>query len=149
VTVLSATNGALVRLPEYHQGPTNGNSSSSWEPIDPATIPDPAQSALAGVDLSNPSARSSVVVKDSDPVWTTPGPVAGPFYALLGDGSFVTYYWYRFADQPALLKADMTPAEREQIQLIAEKFTGSGSMIAITLRLQPRVRWRIWTPRNS
>src|SRR2546430_4575868 len=37
-----------------------------------------------------------------------PGPVAGPFKAYLGDGSVVTYYWYRFADQPALLNADLT-----------------------------------------
>jgi hypothetical protein len=42
--------------------------------------------------------------------------VAGPFKALLGDGSVVTYYWYRFADQPALLNADLTPAERERLQ---------------------------------
>jgi len=28
----------------------------------------------------------------------------------LGDGSTVTYYWYRFADQPALLNADIDPA---------------------------------------
>jgi hypothetical protein len=28
----------------------------------------------------------------------------------------VTYYWYRFADQPALLNADMSDAEREAIQ---------------------------------
>jgi hypothetical protein len=28
----------------------------------------------------------------------------------------VTYYWYRFADQPALLNADLTPAERELVQ---------------------------------
>jgi hypothetical protein len=28
----------------------------------------------------------------------------------------VTYYWYRFADQPALLNADMTDAERESLQ---------------------------------
>ena len=28
----------------------------------------------------------------------------------------VTYYWYRFADQPALLNADLTAAERENLQ---------------------------------
>ncbi|MEJ7614009.1 MAG: hypothetical protein SQA66_10255 [Candidatus Fervidibacter sacchari] len=45
-----------------------------------------------------------------------PGPVAGPFKAYLGDGSVVTYYWYRFADQPALLNADLTKEEREEMQ---------------------------------
>jgi hypothetical protein len=34
----------------------------------------------------------------------------------LGDGSTLTYYWYRFADQPALLNADMTKAESEEMQ---------------------------------
>jgi hypothetical protein len=42
--------------------------------------------------------------------------VAGPFKAHLGDGSVVTCYWYRFADQPAMLNADLTPAEREVVQ---------------------------------
>ena len=28
----------------------------------------------------------------------------------------VTYSWYRFADQPALLNADLTAAERETLQ---------------------------------
>jgi hypothetical protein len=39
----------------------------------------------------------------------------------LGDGSEVTYSWYRFADQPALLNADLTDAEREAIQSRVEK----------------------------
>jgi len=28
----------------------------------------------------------------------------------------VTYYWYRFADQPAVLNAGLTGAERERMQ---------------------------------
>jgi hypothetical protein len=30
-------------------------------------------------------------------------------------------YWYRFADQPAMLNADLTPEEREQVQKRVEK----------------------------
>jgi hypothetical protein len=33
----------------------------------------------------------------------------------------VTYYWYRFADQPALLNADLTDKEREDMQKRVEK----------------------------
>ena len=33
----------------------------------------------------------------------------------------VTYYWYRFADQPAMLNADLTPEEREIVQKRVEK----------------------------
>ena len=39
----------------------------------------------------------------------------------IGDGSTVTYYWYRFADQPALLNADLTEKERERLQKRVEK----------------------------
>lgn len=34
--------------------------------------------------------------------WVGPGAARGPFYADLADGSRVTYYWYRFIDQPSL-----------------------------------------------
>jgi hypothetical protein len=34
--------------------------------------------------------------------WANPGPSSGPYYAYLTDGSRVTYYWYRFIDQPSL-----------------------------------------------
>ena len=33
----------------------------------------------------------------------------------------VTYHWYRFADQPAILNADLTDKEREAMQLRVEK----------------------------
>ena len=33
----------------------------------------------------------------------------------------VTYYWYRFADQPALLNAGLTDDEREQLQKRVEE----------------------------
>ena len=49
-----------------------------------------------------------VTPDDAASCWKKPGPAAGPFQAQLGDGSVVTYYWYRFADQPALLNADLT-----------------------------------------
>ena len=42
--------------------------------------------------------------------------MAGPFQVTLGDGSVVTYSWYRFVDQPALLNADLSDAERENLQ---------------------------------
>ena len=35
-------------------------------------------------------------------------------------GSVLTYSWYRFADQPALLNADLSPDEREAMQAKVE-----------------------------
>jgi hypothetical protein len=58
---------------------------------------------------------------DPQSAWKKPGPKAGPFRVRLGDGSVVTYYWYRFADQPAMLNADLTAAERERVQERVEK----------------------------
>ncbi|MFI5384593.1 MAG: hypothetical protein ACHQ50_00575 [Fimbriimonadales bacterium] len=56
-----------------------------------------------------------------DNCWKRPGPKAGPFKARLSDGSVVTYYWYRFIDQPSLQDADLSEAEKRRLQAIAEK----------------------------
>ncbi len=55
--------------------------------------------------------------------WSSPGPVNGPCYALLADGSRITYYWYRFMDQPSLqqYKKTWTREMFEQLQDIVEK----------------------------
>jgi hypothetical protein len=63
-----------------------------------------------------PDRRPYVTPDEADSCWKKPGPAAGPFEAKLGDGSVATYYWYRFADQPALLNADPTAEEREALQ---------------------------------
>ena len=65
--------------------------------------------------------KTYVTPEVQESCWKTPGPVAGPFTVKLGDGSTCTYYWYRFADQPALLNADMTKEEREEMQRRVEK----------------------------
>ena len=54
-------------------------------------------------------------------VWTTPGPKSGPFIATLSDGSQVTYYWYRFVDQPALQHLHLPLAEKARLQALIEK----------------------------
>lgn len=54
-------------------------------------------------------------------IWHKPGPKAGPFQARLTDGSVVTYYWYRFIDQPSLQDADLTDAEKRRLQSVVEK----------------------------
>ncbi len=79
----------------------------------------PSETGLANVNFTwerkEPS-KTYETPEDADSCWKVPGPKAGPFKVKLGDGSLITYYWYRFADQPALLNADMSDAEREEIQ---------------------------------
>lgn len=111
-------NNSVVTLPEYYELVKNGNDEiGQWIAIASEDVP--KETGLHDVDFSNPDKRTPVAYltpDEKESCWKTPGPVAGPFEAKLGDGSVVVYYWYRFADQPALLNADLTKKEREEMQ---------------------------------
>ena len=122
VTRTDTEDGPLVTLPEYYRLAQDDDGKSQWVPVSPQEVP--VETGLAEVRFSRPRGEPSqpyVTPDDPDSCWKKPGPVAGPFEARPGDGSVVTYYWYRFADQPALLNADLTDREREQLQERAEK----------------------------
>jgi len=121
VTKKDTPDGPLVTLPEYYRLEEDGKKSR-WVVVQAEDVP--AETGLAEVSFSPPAASPSepyVTPDDPDSCWKKPGPVAGPFKTYPGDGSVVTYYWYRFADQPALLNADLTDKEREDIQKRVEK----------------------------
>jgi len=114
--------GSLVTLPEYYHLVTDDNKKPQWVPVLPKDVP--AETGLAKVSFNRPvEDRPEPYVTPDDPesCWKKPGPVAGPFQAHPGDHTVVTYYWYRFADQPALLNADLTKEERESLQARVEK----------------------------
>ncbi|MCE2796689.1 MAG: hypothetical protein LW816_15305 [Planctomyces sp.] len=113
--------GPLVQLPEYYRMGEGRNGRPQWQAVSAAEVP--AETGLAGVQFERaqrPPTEPYVTPEESDSCWKVPGPKAGPFQAFPGDGSVVTYYWYRFADQPALLNADLSESEREEIQRRAE-----------------------------
>ena len=113
--------GALMTLPEYFHLVTK-NNKQEWIPVRAEDVP--AETGLAAAGFERAAGKPSepyVTPDDSASSWKKPGPAAGPFQAQLGDGSVVTYYWYRFADQPALLNADLTAQEREAMQARVEK----------------------------
>ena len=113
--------GSLLKLPEYFHLVKNGEKSK-WIPIQAEEVP--SETGLTAVRFERASGRQPkpyVTPDGAESCWKKPGPVAGPFQARLGDGSVVTYYWYRFADQPALLNADLTDQEREAMQVRVEK----------------------------
>lgn len=115
------TNGSLMTLPEYFHLVTK-EKKSEWVPVPAEDVP--AETGLKAARFERPTGKPSepyVTPDDEASCWKTPGPKAGPFKASLGDGSVVTYYWYRFADQPAMLNADLTPDEREQMQARVER----------------------------
>lgn len=110
-------NGVLVTLPEYYRLDTAHAGGPRWVAVPPAEVP--PETGLADVDFTpadRPPMAPYTTPDSADSCWKTPGPVAGPYRAHPGDGTTVVYYWYRFADQPALLNADLSDAERERLQ---------------------------------
>lgn len=109
--------GSFVTLPEYYRLEKNAKGKEQWGVVNAKDVP--AETGLAKVTFPQKKTAKPqpyVTPDEADSGWKKPGPEAGPFEAKLGDGSVVTYYWYRFADQPALLNADLTAAERETLQ---------------------------------
>jgi hypothetical protein len=110
-------NATTITLPEYYRLTRETGNKERWVVVNPKDVP--AETGLAKVEFPKRlgTDRGPYVTPDeAESFWKKPGPTAGPFEAKLGDGSVVTYYWYRFADQPALLNADLTDAERESLQ---------------------------------
>jgi len=119
---------SFVTLPQYFRLSKDSKDRPQWVVVPEKDVP--VETGLT--KLSFPKIRSKnpqpyTTPTDPEGSWKKPGPVAGPFEAKLGDGSVVTYFWYRFADQPALLNADLTREEREAIQkkveLLHQKWT--------------------------
>ncbi len=109
--------GTLVTLPEYYRLEKDIKDKVRWVVVNAKDVP--AETGLAKVEfprVRKPDQQPYVTPDEADSRWKKPGPAAGPFTAKLGDGSVVTYSWYRFADQPALLNADLTANERESLQ---------------------------------
>lgn len=122
-TKTTTKDGRLVTLPEYfHLENGDDAKRAKWVPIASEKVP--AETGLQLLKWDRPVEKSEeayATPDDPKSSWKKPGPAAGPFKVHLGDGSVVTYYWYRFADQPALLNADLTDAERERMQARVEK----------------------------
>lgn len=110
--------GLLVTIPEYfHLVNAGDEKKAKWVPVPAESVP--LETSLQKLKWDRPVEQpEEAYTTPDDPKgsWKKPGPKAGPYKAHLGDGSVVTYYWYRFADQPALLNADLTDAERERMQ---------------------------------
>ncbi len=121
VTRSESAQGPLVTLPEYYRQEKRKDGKDQWVVVKASEVP--VETGLTKVEFPRIKAKEAgpyITPDEPDSSWKKPGPAAGPFQVTLGDGSTVTYYWYRFADQPALLNADMTPAEREKLQKRAE-----------------------------
>lgn len=115
------TSKKFFNLPQYYL--LKVGTPNKWVPVEERLVP--KKTGLldyvfkSGRD-QNPTPYTQPFQKD--PEWTKPGPKAGPFYAYLGDGSKLTYYWYRFADQPAMYCYGLKDQEKSLMQERIEKF---------------------------
>jgi hypothetical protein len=102
-------------LPEYYQ-----LSSGSMVAVSADQVP--AETNLSKYYFSAPSRVQQPYTSPTSGTssWATPAPAAGPFTATLSDGSVVTYYWYRFIDQPALQGFSWTTEEKARLQARVE-----------------------------
>jgi hypothetical protein len=109
----------LVTLPEYYKMvKTSDDDIGEWVAVAPEEVP--SETGLHDVSFNRAEddrpSLTYITPEEEESSWKNPGPAAGPYKVKLGDGSTLTYYWYRFADQPALLNADLSKAEREEMQ---------------------------------
>ena len=122
-TIVKQVDG-MFELPGYYKLDLN----NKWQPIDESQVP-----AATGLTTNGPTItprpeisyltplETDCAFQDSSSPWNSPGPVAGPFYAKLGDGSRLKYYWYKFIDQPAIIHANLPDSMRQNMQARVEK----------------------------
>jgi hypothetical protein len=109
--------GNLIVLPEYFRLDRDDKQKPVWTPVAADEVP--SETGLARMTFEpqrDDGPKTYETPEDAESCWKRPGPKAGPFKAYPGDGSVVTYSWYRFADQPAMLNADLSDEEREAVQ---------------------------------
>jgi len=111
-----------VTLPQYFQlvFQNKEKDKAKWVPPDETKLRDlTADDFFTG---KNNGAPWTTPVGEQDQqgeieaTWNVPGPKAGPFQVKLGDNSTLTYYWYKFCEQPAIMVAGLTNEERAQLQ---------------------------------
>lgn len=112
-------------MPEYYKlSPTN-----QWEPITASEVP--TSTGLLTTEPTITPRRDDIPyltplepdchLQDPQSAWNSPGPSAGPFTVELGDGSSLTYHWYRFIDQPSIIHANLPEPMRQNLQDRIEK----------------------------
>jgi hypothetical protein len=115
-------------LPEYFKD----NGSSQWIPVPGSEVP--RVTWLADQTFA-PHPRGSfpeVATTPSSPFasgnWS-----AGPFSAVLSDGSTVDYVWYRFVDQPAIARLGLSTVMRDKLQGFVESLHETWGLAGVTI----------------
>ena len=118
-TTISESNGMFV-MPIFYKLNT---STNLWEPISESSVPsatgllntEPSTTPRSELTYLTPK-ESDCHLQDPQSPWNAPGPVAGPYTVSIGDGSKLTYYWYKFIDQPSIIHANLPEPIRQNLQ---------------------------------
>jgi hypothetical protein len=102
-------------FPEYYKQNTDG----SWTPVPKSDVPRTTWLEDQTFPLAPRSGYTDLNTSAGSP-WTASGFAAGPFTATLNDGSMVQYVWYKFIDQPAITRLQMSSSARQRLQAFAE-----------------------------
>ncbi len=81
----------------------------------------PSSTGLKNAKFTSPSENPSPYRAELQGAWRYPGPVAGPFFAYLKDQSMVTYFWYKFIDQPVFQQFNWSQAKKDSLQHLIEE----------------------------
>jgi hypothetical protein len=100
-------------FPEYYK-----QEGDVMIPLESAEVPED----LGLLEAEFPvQADSGTYYSPEEGSWTSPGPASGPYEATLNDGSTVTYYWYRFIDQPVFRQFNWSEDKKSALQSFIEK----------------------------
>ena len=107
--------GSLAGFPQYFKqdGEKMVAVAASQVPPETGLATQTFAPAAAGRPYTSPAGPDSN--------WSNPGPKSGPFTIVLTDGSRATYFWYRFADQPALQHLRLSETEKARLQALVER----------------------------
>ena len=114
-------------LPEYFK-----EQNGAWTAVSAAAVP--GETWL--VDQTFPGAArgaaSDLDLSGNSP-WASSHWSAGPFTVTLADGSIVDYVWYKFIDQPAIVRLGLSASTRAQLQTLVESMHAQFGVNGLTI----------------
>ncbi len=104
----------IARFPSYFK-----QTGNNRDIVDEASVP--ASTGLRAASFAYRDTTIASYLVPSPNWWGSDDPNLAGGSVTLTDGSRVTYRWYRFVDQPALMRLNLTSAEKQTLQSLVEK----------------------------
>ena len=116
---LDGTRNGMGAFPQYFR-----HAGSGLQAVDASEVPAETQLAAQAFPRAEMGAPYT---SPAGGAWTAAGPVRGPYLVNLADGSTVTYYWYRFIDQPSFQQYDWSLEKKAKLQAFVERIHAAWS----------------------